>query len=173
MAILTLDEIRRKMLHETPVQWCIYLGLVERRLKETGFTTLREFVETTIDKGGLGIPLVKAKEFLDFNPAYRHKAAELKARLDQKDDDYRRNVGIHAQRQQGKTQQQIANEVGLSRRRVGEVLAGKPVMTQKTAKPRILSVYQINSGTKPETAAAKIVEKFGMGFAKSLKACLP
>ena len=81
MALMSLDEIKTKMLNETPVQWCVYLEMIEVRLNQTPFKTLREFVTTPINKGGIGIPIERAKELLDFNPAYAHKAKKLKATL--------------------------------------------------------------------------------------------
>ena len=75
-------------------------------------------------------------------------------------------------REQGMTQQAIADELGVSQRTVSDdLLAEKSVMTQKTAKPR-KAAYQISEYTKPETAAEKIHAKFGAEFAHALKEAL-
>lgn len=81
MAEMTIAEIRNRMLHETPVQWCVYLELIDCRLSETPFKTLKEFITGPHLKGGLQIPLERAKELIDFNKAYRHKATKLKIKL--------------------------------------------------------------------------------------------
>lgn len=97
----------------------------------------------------------------------RKKDSQIKRRL------LERNREIHAKREEGKTQQQIADEVGLSQRRVGQILEANPVMTEKTSKSkRERTIYQINSGTSPEVAARKIIDKFGIEFAMALSEAL-
>jgi hypothetical protein len=67
------------------------------------------------------------------------------------------------------TQQEIADQVGVSQRRVGQILEEKTVITEKTSKPkRDVKGYRITSYTKPETAAQKIIDIFGEEFAKNL-----
>jgi hypothetical protein len=84
-----------------------------------------------------------------------------------------RNIRIRAEREAGKTQQQIADEVGLSQNRVSEILSEKPAYAEKTDKPpRKLIQYKINAGTHPRTAALKIRQKFGDEFANALKLAL-
>ena len=74
-------------------------------------------------------------------------------------------------REQGMTQQQIADRLGVNQRTVSSDLEEKSVMTQKVSKePRRRGVYQISQYTKPSTAAAKIREKFGDAFAADLAA---
>jgi len=77
----TPEEIRKRLAHETPVQWVPLLQVAESMLSEYGFDTLAEFITTPYQKGGLGITLQKAKEFIEFNPNYKHQANELKQKL--------------------------------------------------------------------------------------------
>jgi DNA-binding XRE family transcriptional regulator len=86
---------------------------------------------------------------------------------------YERDVKIHELRDQGLTQQTIADEVGLTKQRVGQISKEKPVMTEKILQhPRVRACYQINSGTKPSTAARRIREVFGDEFATELSTYL-
>lgn len=88
---------------------------------------------------------------------------------------YRRNVEIHQVKAENPSlsQQVIAERFGMKRETVRNVLAEKPVMTEKTAKPpRQVTVYQINSGTDPAVAAEKIRAKFGKDFSAALAAAL-
>jgi predicted transcriptional regulator len=72
-------------------------------------------------------------------------------------------------REEGKTQREIAEELGVSQRTVSDDLAEKNVRTQKPAKePRQRIRYEISQYTKPETAARRIREVFGDEFAASL-----
>ncbi len=69
----------------------------------------------------------------------------------------------------GLTQQQVAERLGVSRRTVSDDLARNTVYTEKPAKQKRKQIqYKINSGTKPSTAATKIIETFGVEFALSL-----
>lgn len=80
-----------------------------------------------------------------------------------------RNEQIHKDREAGMTQQAIADKHGLSQRHVSRVLDVKTVRTKKESKQkRKLIRYEINSGTKPDVAATKILETFGVEFALSL-----
>ncbi len=94
----------------------------------------------------------------------RKKNSPLKARL------LKRNEEIKAKREEGKTQQQIADEVGLSQNRVSEILSVKTVITEKADNPRKVDGYRITTYTTPATAAMKIREKFGDAFADELAA---
>ncbi|HEA26301.1 MAG TPA: hypothetical protein ENH92_04185 [Ectothiorhodospiraceae bacterium] len=69
------------MIDETPTQWCSGLRVIELRMGKHGFTSLRDVITTPYSKGGLGIPLDKAVEFLDFNPAYKYQAKVFKQKL--------------------------------------------------------------------------------------------
>ena len=74
-------------------------------------------------------------------------------------------------RESGKTQQQIAEELGVSQQTVSVDLSlpEKEVITLKTGKePRKVIGYRITQYTKPETAARRIREVFGDEFAASL-----
>ena len=72
-------------------------------------------------------------------------------------------------REEGKTQQEIAEVLGVSQRTVSDDLAEKPVITEKPAKePRKWIQYTIRNTTKPETAARRIREVFGDDFADAL-----
>lgn len=76
-------------------------------------------------------------------------------------------------REEGKTQQEIAEELGVSQPTVHADLSEKPVITQKPDKePRKWIQYTIRNTTKPETAARRIREVFGDEFADQLSECL-
>ena len=79
----TIDfgEVRDGLRQAKPMQFVPCLSTASAGLDKYGFKTLREFVVAHIIDGGLGIPLEKAKWLIDFNPAYKHQAAELKALL--------------------------------------------------------------------------------------------
>ena len=79
--VQTWDEVRKGMIDETPTQWCSGLRVIELSMEEHGFTSLRDVITTPYSKGGLGIPLDKAVEFLDFNPAYKYQAKVFKQKL--------------------------------------------------------------------------------------------
>jgi predicted transcriptional regulator len=67
------------------------------------------------------------------------------------------------------TQQEIADQVGVSQQRVAQIIQEKTVRTEKTCKPKRAKLrYEITSYTKPETAAQKIIDTFGEEFAKNL-----
>jgi predicted XRE-type DNA-binding protein len=67
------------------------------------------------------------------------------------------------------TQQEIADQVGVSQGRVAQILLEKTVRTEKTNNPKRVKLrYEITSYTKPETAAQKIIDIFGEEFAKNL-----
>jgi len=77
-------------------------------------------------------------------------------------------------REEGKTQQQIADELGVSRRTVNsDISAENTVQTPKPAQEkRKVIQYTITQYTTPETAANKIRDKFGDEFADQLKELL-
>ena len=62
--------------------------------------------------------------------------------------------------------------VGLSQRRVGQILEENRVRTPKTSNPRKTIRYEISQYTKPATAAEKIRATFGHDFAQKLKDAL-
>jgi DNA-directed RNA polymerase specialized sigma24 family protein len=77
----------------------------------------------------------------------------------------------------------LVEDEGMSLRQAGEALGVSPptvmrdllhesVRTEKCNAPRQFVRVQINSGTKPETAAEKIRSTFGPDFAQALKAAL-
>jgi len=69
----------------------------------------------------------------------------------------------------GLTQQEIAERLGVSQDTISKDLKRKTVRNKKSLNPkRKLIRYEINSGTKPSTAATKILETFGVEFALSL-----
>jgi hypothetical protein len=80
------------------------------------------------------------------------------------DEDFIRNQHIRAERRTGKTQQQIADEVGLSQNRVSEILSVKPAHTAKTDKPRIQVCVYLNADrrrgrTEPTASRSDIRSK--------------
>jgi DNA-binding XRE family transcriptional regulator len=78
-----------------------------------------------------------------------------------------------ALRDEGLTQQAIADELGVSRPTiVSDLVSENGVMTPKTDTHRERVTYQLSQYTKPETAARKIREKFGGEFANELSHAL-
>lgn len=71
-----------------------------------------------------------------------------------------------------KTQEAIADLFGVSQKTISNDLVRKPGMPEKVTKPRERLTYQIQTGTKPETAAARIRAKFGDQFASALMEAL-
>ena len=68
------------------------------------------------------------------------------------------------------TQQAIADKYELSQRQISNILEVKTVRTKKTSKQkRKLIRYEINSGTKPDVAATKILETFSYDIELSLR----
>ena len=66
-----------------------------------------------------------------------------------------------------KTQLAIADEFGVGQQSVTRDLLRNTNRSPKMSKPRNRIRLEINSGTKPEVAASKIVEKFGSEFVGS------
>lgn len=81
MEVIEWDNLRKSAIEETPEQWCITINQLERRMGEHGFKSLKDFITTPYSSGGLGIPLDKAIQFIDYNPAYEHQAKILKEKL--------------------------------------------------------------------------------------------
>ena len=79
--MMTPEEIRDDLRKTSPEQWPVMLECAESCLKDYGFKTLAEFVTAPANRGGLQIPLAKAKDLLFFNPAYKNKAQKLCAKL--------------------------------------------------------------------------------------------
>ncbi len=78
-----------------------------------------------------------------------------------------RNQEIRARYAAGKTQKSIAVNVGPGDRQVRNILkAGQKSHGASR------TVYQLQSGTNPETAAGKIIDKFGDEYAANLSAAL-
>jgi predicted transcriptional regulator len=78
----------------------------------------------------------------------------------------RGKTSIHKQqaeqlKPEGKTQLAIADELEVSQQSVGRDLLRNTDRSPKVSKPRNRIRLEINSGTKMEVAASKIVEKFG------------
>lgn len=144
----------------------------EKLKKEGDKKPFKNFVEycESRDFNGLHIPVQKLMQLCDSKP-------EVVAMIERETSiSYQRavrNEKIKELRAEGKTQAEIAGEVGLSQNRVSEIVSENSVITQKTDKPkRTIDGYRITQYTKPETAAAKIREKFGDEFADTLKQLL-
>ena len=77
-------------------------------------------------------------------------------------------------REEGKTQQEIADELGVTDRTIRSDLKAErnADMPEKVSAPRKRVTSQIQFGTKPETAARRIREVFGDEFAEALKSFL-
>ena len=87
----------------------------------------------------------------------------------------RRAEKVKQLRDQGMTQQQIADAVGVHRNTVSSDLnqcTEKSVQTEKPVQPRKVTQYTVTQYTKPETAAEKIRAKFGDDFALQLAASI-
>ena len=85
MAMMTPEDVRRKLALMIPSDWCVLLELAEHRLDVYGFPTLKEFLETPYEKGGVGIKLPDAINLIhanvNTNPRYRWKGEELEKKL--------------------------------------------------------------------------------------------
>jgi len=78
-----------------------------------------------------------------------------------------------ALREEGKTQQAIADELGVDQKTVSRDLGNNTVYTPEVPKERRKVIqYKISQYTTPETAAQKIRAKFGDDFAQQLKEAL-
>jgi len=75
------NGVRDRLRHQKPMQFVPALKVAAGGLEKYGFKTLREFVTAHTSDGGLGVPLDKAKWLIEFNPAYKHQAKELIAKL--------------------------------------------------------------------------------------------
>jgi hypothetical protein len=73
-----------------------------------------------------------------------------------------------ARREAGESYREIAKDVGVAPNTVKNRCAINTVITAKVAHPRNVIGYRITQYTKPETAADKIIEKFGADFAQQL-----
>ncbi len=73
-----------------------------------------------------------------------------------------------AKREAGESLREIAAEAGVSKNTVMRRVSHKTGMPEKVGHPRTRTTYQIQSGTKPETAAVKIRTTFGDDFALAL-----
>jgi orotate phosphoribosyltransferase-like protein len=71
-------------------------------------------------------------------------------------------------REEGKTQREIAEELGVARTTLWRDGCRNDVITEKSQQPRKVIGYRITQYTKPETAARRIREVFGDEFAASL-----
>lgn len=95
-----------------------------------------------------------------------------KKKSSKRDEILRRAEKVRELRDQNKTQQAIADELGVSQPTIANDLSENGVYTPKTDKPRKVIQYKISQYTKPETAAEKIHAKFGPEFAQALKEAL-
>jgi DNA-binding CsgD family transcriptional regulator len=76
-------------------------------------------------------------------------------------------------REEGKTQREIAEELGVDQKTISRDLGKNTVITEKMPKePRKVIGYRITQYTKPETAARRIRDIFGDEFANDLAGCL-
>jgi hypothetical protein len=82
-----------------------------------------------------------------------------------------RNEEIRARRAAGEKQLSIADDVGLHQSTVSRICE-KPDRSPKTHNTPRKSRYELQPGTKPETAAKKISEKFGEKYALNLASAL-
>lgn len=80
--VSSLTEIRDDLLRTRPVQWPVLLGTVELRIARTGeFPSLRDFITTPVQKGGLGMTVERVAAMLDTVDRYRSRIAEIKVKL--------------------------------------------------------------------------------------------
>lgn len=152
--MLSNKDIKKRLLDETPEQWCVYLEMVEKRLDSFGFDNLRQFVTAPVNKGGLCISLERARWLIKFNPAYEAKAERLLEVL-----------GVKAEIQdelKTKTQQEVADGLGVN----------QSVVSRSMTASHNSNARRVWLAADPEKAALKIREKFGDVFADQLKAVL-
>jgi len=168
MAVSTTKEIRQKLLERRPDQWVTYLEILSGRLDELGFEDLESFVTAPVGKGGLKMTMGQVHDLCYFNPSYKHKADKLMEKLSYKEKVAPRNAEIKKRYSFGETQQEIADKVGLSREGVRNVLAQKHDRTQKSANPPKRVRIELRPGTESNSAAEKIIEKFGSEYAEGL-----
>ena len=76
-------------------------------------------------------------------------------------------------REEGKTQGEIAEELGVSAKTVQRDSDRNTVITEKVSSTRKVIGYRITQYTKPETAARRIREVFGDKFAAMCRVDLP
>lgn len=152
----------------TTIQVVLEQGAYYKRFSWLGtvyeFDTIEDFFD-----GWVGISYQKMLGFFADEP---EKLEALKrAKTKEFDIEVRRNE-VKRLHELKFSQSEIAEQLGVSQPTVNAdlQLSENPVRTEKTDKPkRTLVRYEINSGTKPEVAAAKIREKFGDAYADELK----
>jgi len=79
--MMNYDDIRTKLLHETPFQFCVYLEMLDREYEAQGFRSLVECLTTSVTLGGVGLIESKIVDMMYYNPDYKHKADKLKLKL--------------------------------------------------------------------------------------------
>jgi len=121
------DEKRLRMIEETPEQWCPNLKVLEFDIGAHGFDSLKEFITTPYGKGGLGIPIEKAIQFLEYNPAYEHQAGVFKQKLGIQDQAKNTSVlNEHGGDNQHYKSENVMSSLGNSARyRIAKLLKGK------------------------------------------------
>jgi hypothetical protein len=76
--------------------------------------------------------------------------------------------------EEGKTQREIAEELGVDQKTISRDLGKNTVITEKMPKePRKVVGYRITQYTKPETAARRIREVFGDWYVGKVPTHLP
>ena len=79
--LLTFDDVRKLVMKESPLQFCVYLQILESEMDEHGFTDLKTFLTTNYGAGGLGLTMEKVELMLDYNTGYHHQANLFKIKL--------------------------------------------------------------------------------------------
>lgn len=158
-AVGKLDEIERDRVYEF-----------------AGFTSFEDYVERGLGQGMWWVE--GAREIVAKHHAMKYGEGVTVAEADKeirskREEIEERRAKAKALREEGKTQQEIAVELGVSQPTVHADLSEKSVITEKTDRPpRKWIQYTIRNTTKPETAARRIREVFGDDFADELRHAL-
>ncbi len=166
MASMTFAEAHKKLVDQkSKDQFVILLSIAENRLDQSPFKTLREYVEAPASAGGLNMSEKKVRALCYYNPAYTHQADEIFEELSYKEKVQPRNDQIREMREAGHTQQAIADEVGMSRNRISEILSEKQGIQKKPTLPKSRrSINFLNA----ESAANTILKNGSEEFVKEL-----
>jgi len=171
--ISVVDEWIPKFAEGTDRQAWRLVGKMEKIIefslyKKVGYKTLEEYCQDKIGHSTEWIKGLISVYRSDYNGNKTITIGELTKRdqVNARSDESKRLVN-----EEGLTQQQAAEQLGVSRRTVSDDVARNSIATDKPAKPKWFG-YSITKYTTPQTAANKIRDKFGDRFADELKMLL-
>lgn len=167
------DKLREKAVNNDLEQYCIYMSLVDGRLQELGFASLYEFVTASFSKGGLSLSLEQVKVLLYFNPSYKHYADELWAKINITEAEAKRlkqQAEAKNLASKGKTQQQIADALGITRQTVSRLIKAeaKPKPKAKVTRQPVAAVT-VRENQSPKLIARKVVETLGVDLSSGIQ----